>query len=46
MVTKVVVVGGSFAGLNALQKLQKLPGIEATLIDTKEYFEYRPIALR
>jgi len=37
---KVLVVGGSFAGLAAVRKLQK--STEVTLCEPKEYFEYSP----
>lgn len=40
---KVVVIGGGFAGIAAIKKLQKtLPHAEITLISNKSYFEYYP----
>lgn len=39
----IVVVGGGFAGIATIKKLQKtLPGATITLISNKSYFEYYP----
>ena len=42
---KVVVVGGSFAGLCAIRHLTKYENVDLTLIEPKDYFEYAPGAL-
>jgi NADH dehydrogenase FAD-containing subunit len=42
---KVIVVGGSFAGLCTIRHLKKFEGLDVTLIDKKDYFEYTPGAL-
>ena len=39
---KVIVVGGSFAGLCAIRYLKKHPEFDITLIEPKDYFEYTP----
>ena len=39
---KVVVVGGSFAGLCAIRYLKKNPDLDITLVEPKDYFEYTP----
>ncbi len=41
--SKVVVVGGGFAGIATIKKIQKkLPGAQITLVSNKSYFEYYP----
>ena len=39
---KIVIVGGSFAGLCAIRHLKKYPDVDITLIEPKDYFEYTP----
>jgi NADH dehydrogenase FAD-containing subunit len=39
---KVVVIGGSFAGLCTIRHLKKYSDLDVTLIDPKDYFEYTP----
>ena len=39
---KIVIVGGSFAGLCAIRHLKKYPDLDITLIEPKDYFEYTP----
>lgn len=39
---KIVVVGGSFAGLCAIRYLKNYPDVDITLIEPKDYFEYTP----
>ncbi len=39
---KVIIVGGGFCGAFVAKKLEKNKEIELTLIDKKQYFEYRP----
>jgi len=39
---RVVVVGGGFAGLDAMKTLRRSAEIEAILIDKKSYHEYLP----
>ena len=39
---KVIVVGGSFAGLCAIRYLKKYRDLEITLVEPKDYFEYTP----
>jgi NADH dehydrogenase FAD-containing subunit len=41
---KVVIVGGQFAGRKAFTLLEK--DFDVTIIDSKEYFEFTPAALR
>ena len=40
---KVVVIGGGFAGSYTAKNLEK--DFEVTLVDTKDYFEYKPSVL-
>jgi len=39
---KVIIVGGGFCGALVAKKLEKNKDIELTLLDKKQYFEYRP----
>lgn len=44
--TKVVVLGGGFAGLYCCRSLSSNKSIEVVLVDPKKYFEYTPGILR
>ena len=39
----IVVIGGGFAGLSLAMKLQKQPGITATLVDINNYNFFPPL---
>jgi len=42
-ITKVVIVGGGFAGLNVAKGLVNKPGIEITLLDKRNYHLFQPL---
>ena len=42
----VLIIGGSFGGLSALNELKGKPGIRIILVDQRSYFEYIPGILR
>ena len=41
--TRVVIIGGGFAGLNAAKVLGKAPGVKVTLIDGRNYHLFQPL---
>jgi NADH dehydrogenase len=41
--TRVLIVGGGFAGLAAAKKLAHRPGIAVTLIDRNDYHQFQPL---
>ncbi len=43
MSTKVVIVGGGFAGLNAAKSLGRLPDVEVTLVDRRNHHLFQPL---
>jgi len=41
--TRVVIIGGGFAGLNAAKVLGHAPGVSVTLIDSRNYHLFQPL---
>ena len=41
--TRVVIIGGGFAGLNAAKLLGRAPGVSVTLIDRRNYHLFQPL---
>ncbi|HZZ70671.1 MAG TPA: NAD(P)/FAD-dependent oxidoreductase [Pirellulales bacterium] len=41
--TKILILGGGFAGMNAAQGLARIPGVEITLIDRANYHLFQPL---
>jgi NADH:ubiquinone reductase (H+-translocating) len=42
-VTRVVIIGGGFAGLNAAKVLGREPGVSVTLLDNRNYHLFQPL---
>jgi NADH:ubiquinone reductase (H+-translocating) len=42
-VTRVVIIGGGFAGLNAAKVLGRKPGVSVTLLDNRNYHLFQPL---
>ena len=40
---RVVVVGGGFGGIRAVERLRKLDGVQVTLIDRRNFHLFQPL---